>query len=507
MKITKIFSKVNYLLNNLEKRKYCEIISEWDNLGKEERLKMITCLPQNELEILQEIERLDKERSRVSDRNSKDKSIESFLGKINSIQFIKNVEVSLDEFQNKMKKVQYDLDKQDTNMPYDEMNRMDLDFLDITFGENKNQKIQEKNYKETSERESKFSNITQQLGHQLSPTSEVKILKENPAVKEKLSFSNISPTSIRNETMNCGLDLLLTLKINPKEKTESYLILSDLKINPENLIKIKIEDSFFLDCKPCSLPPDYSKSVNIGDSLIITGGSENNRGVDSCYLLKVTPTSVLSNSKVIIQKYPKLNTKRERHNILYMKDRMTILVCGGFYTKSTEVSIENTIWKTQAPMKHERGNATMLYLNQKFVYCIGGYEMLKESKTGAYLSSCEYLDMDSPDSSWTLINLENLVSNFKLCAMGAINLGKSEFLLVGGYDGSRYLNECHEVVFDKEKPQKISHREKITLPKGTIFNVSEFFRLDDKFYNFDLQGKLLIFENEKKSFSFRTINF
>jgi hypothetical protein len=486
-------------------------------LHKEERLKIITRLPENELEILQEIERLDKERCRIAERSPKDKVIESLLGKINTIHFTKTVEISLDEFHNKMKKINYDIEKQDSNMPYDEMNRMDLDFLDVTFGENKTPKLTEKNLKETSEKlESKFSNnsniqppnISQQQNIQMTPSSELKNSRENSIGKEKLNFSNnISTSSTRSEINNCIVDLLLTLKINPKEKTESYLILSDLKSNPDVLTKIKIEDSFFLDCKPCSLPPDYSKSVNIGDSLIITGGSENNRGVDSCYLLKVAASSILMNSKVTIQKYPKLNTKRERHNILFMKDRMTVLVCGGFYTKSTEISIESSGWKTQAPMRHERGNATMLYLNQKFVYCIGGYEMLKESKTGTYLSSCEYLDMDSPESSWILINLENLISNFRLCAMGVINLSKSEFLFVGGYDGSRYLNECHEIMFDKEKPHKICLKERINLPKGTIFNVSEFFIVDDKFYNFDLQGKLLIYENEKKSFSFRTINF
>ena len=286
-----------------------------------------------------------------------------------------------------------------------------------------------------------------------------------------------------------------------KNRAPEVLILNPSD-NPDIAESIKIEDWCFLDNKPSiHFPPEYSKHVNIGDSILITGGMDKGVSIKECFFLKVSRDRNKHN--MIITSYPPMIDKRERHNLIYLEDIKAVLACGGFYTKSAEItSLEGRNWTEIALMKEQRANATMLYHNNKTVYCFGGFHVGERANasTGSYLGSCEFIDVKSPAAIWNFVDLEAVYKvNLKLCAMGVISLRPNNIFLLGGYDGHKYLSCMHEIIFEDDKIAKIQRRidSHPAIPRGVIFPTSaEFLRWGDTFYNFDFQMKIVQFDSK-----------
>ena len=90
----------------------------------------------------------------------------------------------------------------------------------------------------------------------------------------------------------------------------------------------------------------------------------------------------------------------------------------------------------------------MAYLNKRYLYIFAGYRIWKDNQNpegynSCYLESIEYLDLENINKGWTIVNLG---MNFvKLSAMGVISLNDNEILLVGGYNGSTFVNSIIKV--------------------------------------------------------------
>lgn len=300
-------------------------------------------------------------------------------------------------------------------------------------------------------------------------------------------------------------DFLITIKTSSNETNgEAYLV----KTNKlDHVIPITLDGSSFVGRRTVSIfPPDFTKYCNLGRSLIITGGFDRIRGItlENCWVLIPEETSTGFNAKIL--PYPSMIHKRERHNMIYLSNLNIVIVCGGFYTNTSEYLDLNTTrnWAEIPNMKHSRGNATMAYINQSHVYCIGGFEIVGNNK-GVYHSSIEVLDIRNMSNGWSLLTIEgkfSLAPEFKLCAMGVINQANDRILLIGGYDGSKYVNSIYEATFDANsagmtKLEKLSHK----LINGTIFQSnSTFISEGRRAYNFDYRCKLIIFDNNTKQF-------
>ena len=243
--------------------------------------------------------------------------------------------------------------------------------------------------------------------------------------------------------------------------------------------------------------PDNSKYVNLGSSVLLTGGYINRQLTNSCFLMIVGKIKDSNDYELSIMPYGRMIEARERHNIIYLPDKKTVLVCSGFFNKGSEYSeINMSEWKNAGEMNEVRGNATISYINNRYVYVIGGYKIL-EDKNGYYHGDCEYLDFNNLNYGWRQINFANM--SIQLSAMGVIPVSNNHFLLCGGYDGQQYKREVYKV--DCSNPNNVSiDKMNILLPGSYIFLHNTFIKIGEYYYNIELNGSAINFSLDRFDF-------
>ncbi len=243
--------------------------------------------------------------------------------------------------------------------------------------------------------------------------------------------------------------------------------------------------------------PDNCKYINLGQSVLFTGGTIANVTIPNCYLLFIEKKG--EEMEISIMPYSNMIHERERHNIIYIKDRNYIVVCSGFFNDFAEFSdLSTQKWFGLPKMNKVRANATMAYVSNRFVYCIGGYHVKEKKQAGVYLNSCEFLDLDQQDDGWRTVEFEGSGHTIKNCAMGVVPISLNSVLLCGGYDGNTYKNEVYKLKFDED--QVSIEKKGENLPGTVIFLHSQFARLNKFAYNFDSNMNLLRFDPSKSLF-------
>jgi hypothetical protein len=303
--------------------------------------------------------------------------------------------------------------------------------------------------------------------------------------------------------MHFKYDYFITYKARSQE-----IIFIDPTVDMDKAQVLKLHDSCFVGPKLINFPPDYSKYINIKDSILITGGVSNGNPINACFFVKIEKS--YGEYKSMVTDYTPMLEKRERHNMIYLDDTCEVLVCGGFYLKTAEKTnlLGDQKWTAVTPMKDSRANATLLYYNHKYVYCFGGFSVSDRHNSGSdgvYLNSCELIDVKNANSSWVEVNLENLFNNnLRVCAMGVIQINSEKFLLVGGYGGVRYLKEIYEVNF----ASKLVNVNKIgsdnNLGNGVIFASSLFAQWGNMYINFDYSNKIVQYDALAKKFMIKS---
>ena len=250
--------------------------------------------------------------------------------------------------------------------------------------------------------------------------------------------------------------------------------------------------------------PMNSKMVHLEEGVFICGGTENKVSLDTAYIIMLGYSQDKITQSII--PYPKMNEKRERHNVIYLENRNVILVCSGFNSKTTEmIDLQNQKWETLPNLNEVRSNGTLAYINDRFVYAIGGFKPVQ--REGVYTNSVEFLDFNSLTSirlGWKNIELSGKFNNIKLSysAMGVINIDKNSIYLVGGFDGKANINIVHQMDIE-ESNGEIYNLEKtnLVLPSTCIFVNNGFSRSDGLGYCFEFHSALMSFNPEKRSFS------
>lgn len=316
-----------------------------------------------------------------------------------------------------------------------------------------------------------------------TPGPEPLVIAHNPNIASSLEKDMIFE--------NQEFRYLITI---PKGRSEIKLFDNRLekpfvyKFEPEVLQSLNL--SYF--------PPMNCKYVNLGESMMIVGGIENKKSMDNCYTILVD--KLINGSYTFsVNPYEKMNEKRERHNVIYLPDREEVFVCGGFYNKSAESTrLNDGRWTNLPSMRENRANATMMYVNKQFVYCISGFQVMRDSRDGTYLNSVEIFDVNA--QIWKFVELDRLEKSLRVSAMGVIMVNASKILLVGGFDGAKYLEEVNELIVDNDKIRSLT-LSNVKLSKGMIFTSNYVFARfgNNKLFNFDFQGRLLKYELNSKN--------
>ena len=201
--------------------------------------------------------------------------------------------------------------------------------------------------------------------------------------------------------------------------------------------------------------------------------------------------------------YAKMLSARERHNIIYLPDKKVVLVCSGFFNKESEYSeLNNNEWNNLGEMNEVRGNATISYINNRYIYVIGGYKIL-DNKKGQYLNNLEYLDFNNLNNGWKQIEFGNL--NIQLSAMGVIPINNNQFILCGGFDGKEYKRDVYKVDCSNCN-NVIVEKTNFILPAGYIFLHNTFAKMENNFYNIELTGNVIKFNVDTYKFEVNQFN-
>ena len=289
-------------------------------------------------------------------------------------------------------------------------------------------------------------------------------------------------------------DLIMYLK----EKTDDILMYNE----KHGLKTLKLGESSELKIFPVK-----SKFVNLGTSVLLTGGEkqENNNKIklSKCYLITLMEEESQNKYEVNVMPYGSLKEARERHNLLFLPNKHFVFACSGFFSKTCEYTdIYKGEWEMISPLHKARGNASMAYVNERYVYILGGFE-LEEKAKGNYLNDMEFFDIDNFGKGWTVINyVNNRGYNTSLTALGIVPISKNIFLICGGYDGKEYKSNVYKV--DCTNHENPTIEETSSLGNNSIFTHNMFCKIRQSYFNFDMQGQMYGFDYE--NWRFGTLN-
>ena len=341
------------------------------------------------------------------------------------------------------------------------------------------------------------------------------IIKENiNEIKENKNEIKENENKIKeNENKDIGIGLTLgesieqNIQITPEERKLKYYeytydLLIYLKERTNEILIYDKKNRFVkktlkpenFKCKKFEIFPFKSKFVNLGNSLLLTGGTLNNHKITKCYLISAVETNNdLNNYEITINSYKDLKEKRERHSIIYLPDKNFVFVCSGYLTQSCEYTdITRGSWKKIKSLNKIRINASMAYINERYIYIFCGSDLEGEKSKVDYLNDLEYFDINNFENGWTIINFKNEnIYNLSMGAFGVIPVSENEFLICGGYDGKNWKNNTYRINCSDYKNPII---EEISVLNNAIFIHNLFCKIGDAYFNFDFSCKLFKFD-------------
>ena len=304
-------------------------------------------------------------------------------------------------------------------------NFIDLDLpLNEPIKENYQEKINQSFKKQKLNNPNDFNSITSSpiyLSSDKNSSSEVEIL--NPK-----DYENEKTPSIKEQN-NKDTDLLMAIT------NDSNLIIYNPYKNITSSIKIMQEFfDFTFYYNIIYFPFERSKQITINNSLFITGGIFLSNEQKKVYKIKY------NNGKIIISKLSDMNYLHSSHNISFIPEKNYLIICGGATSKNCEfldISQENTNWENFDKLNELRANATLFTINNRFIYCIGGYDF----KNKRYSNGYELYDMQK-SKVWKLFQLKD--EQFMISTMGVIKYNNydSKILLLGGFSNFNNRNDA-----------------------------------------------------------------
>jgi hypothetical protein len=265
-----------------------------------------------------------------------------------------------------------------------------------------------------------------------------------------------------------------------------------------------------------NISSQFHRSINVGNNtLLVTGGNIKLNGLNqlskSCWLLSwdikehlVDSSDKLNSYDFKYNRYPDMEEARSRHNIIYLPDKNLVFTCASIdktpilTSEYTDLRIRKW-FKINARMNNARGNATMAYIDNRFIYCIGGFQY----ESAKYLSSLEVID----SNTWYEWNLVNFSDHLPIhivgpkCTMGLIQKSKNEIIIFGGFDGGNNNPKDSYVLNFAGGPNNniLANAISINLHGDYYIYYNQFFlnlKNTRKYINFNIKGTQFIYDGE-----------
>lgn len=306
--------------------------------------------------------------------------------------------------------------------------------------------------------------------------------------KEKLN--RINPITMSSSPTNTEFTYKgnCLFSIRKKEITNQVEVFSYIN---KKVIITELSIVNYQQCYSPQFPFKNSKFINLGNTLLITGGLVDATITNKTYLIQYD-----NQGQIVINSFMPMLFNREGHNILFIQSTNSIVICSGQLTVTAERMDLNAIdqgSKELPSMNNMRANATLLLLNDNDVYCIGGFN----NSNNSYVNGYECLSLTNTSKGWRNVVVND---NLGISTMGFIQFNKSKALLIGGFaGGKKYLQDgfvfsADELKDEAEDNNVKTEKKSQVLNKGIIFYSSpQFFLINDEIVNFDFKQSLIIY--------------
>lgn len=238
----------------------------------------------------------------------------------------------------------------------------------------------------------------------------------------------------------------------------------------------------------------FSSSIQIGNTLFFTGGYIGNQIATSAFILSINQSNKIEIESLLNMYYP-----RDRHSLVYIHDKQSVLACGGPMQKTAEIfDLNIRRWKKIPNMNEARFNSSSIYYNSRYVYLIGGLNINK-----ICLNSIEVLDTNAIDLGFSLIDISNYSINLKTL-MGVIQYSKGKFLIFGGSKDQDKTDTSFELELSPDSGKIISFTNSLIKPtEEAMIRSNQLLRVNNEelaAYNSKLE--VLSFNFNSKKFSY-----
>jgi hypothetical protein len=145
----------------------------------------------------------------------------------------------------------------------------------------------------------------------------------------------------------------------------------------------------------------------------------------------------------------------------------------------------------------------MFCINERYIYCIGGYNFFNQCMSQGY----EVLDLDDKNLFWKFYHISDLLN---ICLMGIVNLDDKNIILVGGECNKKYLNNVYHVILEdnKSKISSVNERKNIIDKEIMFYNSQNFININNnQFIGFDCYANYIEYDNNAKIFKYDNIKF
>lgn len=270
---------------------------------------------------------------------------------------------------------------------------------------------------------------------------------------------------------------------------------------------------------------DYSRYINSGEYIFVSGGLENDKELNNCYLISMKDRKVLQCAT--------MNQPRSQHSLVFTSFKGTsiklIFAISGYKNKNIEIyNPSKNSWCEFKALSTSRCNANVLFVdNHYYMYVFGGsdeeryltnsfekinfQEFVKIYETYVKNNlSFENYKFSFEKGTFIIPSNMNSLINLNYSGFGIIPLNSEHFLICGGFNSESDLQTTDEVrVFEYDKKtqsfkitNKLENGQEVdTLAIISCFYSQEFLRIKENLLaQFNAGGNLIKFNPETMEF-------
>ena len=318
---------------------------------------------------------------------------------------------------------------------------------------------------------------------------------------------NHKESSLKDSKLDFSLKLIPGFDIDESELSDEIVMIWDTTnlITSYNLITKQVKKES-VENLPFGSFLENNRFLNCPQKVYISGGVVEGRKLTNLFF-------VLERKSNNIKRLQEMPIAVTRHSLINLYSRTLVLVGGKNNMGCYFYNVPKDQWELFNSINYEREDASLLFYND-ILFLFGGILDIKASFLNIII---EYTHLDERRNSlWKVLDVsvnvpENNLSDLKRlsgCGVISSELIKNRVIICGGYnnENSDEVNYVYELTIAEENSEFFKRNDlHICIPNW--FQESNFVSLQNKFYNFDIDGNLHSFSLDMEKFFVQEYKF